>query len=598
MREASGAGAGSPGANGVAVPGRQSPSPRTLEEHAAMIERAKEKVRTLEADGQQERLSAELDALRARSPLQSRGSSSPLRSPRVSLPEARDFYLPKFVRDIPVLVPVGSNEWRVDNDILRSTAPGIGFRKSKDYEDKVDGFSIEWGETVRGIDAGDDWVRCHVALPPQVTGKEPMTPTTNDPPESNRAMQRLKLLLQVDELQGKVKALEAEAAEAERARKAQDEELRKARAEAAEWKAKAEAKMKENDLLRAAAKGLQAESVGNGCSHSGSVVPASEVDQAKLEKLAAEVLRLRSLVLEYESVRAPQNGQEEKATDAGRNAPTPLSTTPEVMLLQRTSSPSPSRVRLDPQGKVVVVQGTSPLPLVAQMAGTSSPVTSPVTSPIRLRPGACSPEVMFLQGSGSVRNPTPRTTYTVQTTPLRTRYGTPTGTSVAAAEMKRAEAPRLQMTPVRFRSDSSVMSNAAAEGEPCTSRWPVVGDRVRYSRGTVYTQLDGWELPPGAFATVTQVDKDGDFKLRNPKGVESPEWTYRKAWVYEARGLVPSASQKILLQPTRMVAPAVYCRPGTSSGGTTPSARTPGSATPVGVISEGHMHERIKTPTE
>jgi voltage-gated sodium channel len=68
--------------------------------------------------------------------------------------------------------------------------------------------------------------------------------------------------------------------------------------------------------------------------------------------------------------------------------------------------------------------------------------------------------------------------------------------------------------------------------EPCTSRWPAVGDMVKYARNERYKQKNGWVLERGAVAVVTRVDKEGDFKLQNPDGIESTAWNYRKFFVY------------------------------------------------------------------
>merc|ERR1712151_1204353 len=82
----------------------------------------------------------------------------------------------------------------------------------------------------------------------------------------------------------------------------------------------------------------------------------------------------------------------------------------------------------------------------------------------------------------------------------------------------------------RWLGHTNALSEARAQAEPCTSRWPVPGDHVRNHNGEV-TKVADWELPAGAIGIVTQVDRDGDFKLLNPKGEES-DFQYRSVFVY------------------------------------------------------------------
>jgi hypothetical protein len=78
---------------------------------------------------------------------------------------------------------------------------------------------------------------------------------------------------------------------------------------------------------------------------------------------------------------------------------------------------------------------------------------------------------------------------------------------------------------------SSMLQSDDSRPEPCTARWPAVGDRVYRADGQQYVASYGWMLMPGAIATVIDVDQDGDFKLRNPDGDES-KWIYRKNFMY------------------------------------------------------------------
>jgi glutaredoxin 3 len=64
---------------------------------------------------------------------------------------------------------------------------------------------------------------------------------------------------------------------------------------------------------------------------------------------------------------------------------------------------------------------------------------------------------------------------------------------------------------------SSVVDSVPSQAQPCTSRLPVVGDKVQLI--ALESKIAGkWVLQPGEVATVTSVEPDGDFYLRNPAG--------------------------------------------------------------------------------
>merc|ERR1719329_505646 len=48
----------------------------------------------------------------------------------------------------------------------------------------------------------------------------------------------------------------------------------------------------------------------------------------------------------------------------------------------------------------------------------------------------------------------------------------------------------------------------------------------------VHGNEDGWTLGPGEVAVVVDVDAEGDFRLRNPQGVESV-FVFRRVYCYE-----------------------------------------------------------------
>jgi hypothetical protein len=69
--------------------------------------------------------------------------------------------------------------------------------------------------------------------------------------------------------------------------------------------------------------------------------------------------------------------------------------------------------------------------------------------------------------------------------------------------------------------------------QPCTTRTPVVGDTVHTSDGKGGCDDDGWRLAAGEVAIVEEVDKDGDFRLRNPSGQVSRVFQQRKIFSYD-----------------------------------------------------------------
>eukprot|EP00927_Polykrikos_kofoidii_P034338 TRINITY_DN2914_c0_g1_i2.p1 TRINITY_DN2914_c0_g1~~TRINITY_DN2914_c0_g1_i2.p1 ORF type:complete len:835 (-),score=112.63 TRINITY_DN2914_c0_g1_i2:278-2782(-) len=72
---------------------------------------------------------------------------------------------------------------------------------------------------------------------------------------------------------------------------------------------------------------------------------------------------------------------------------------------------------------------------------------------------------------------------------------------------------------------------------PCEGRMPKIGEIV-YSKGgrMIAQSLKGergaWRLADGDPATVVEVDKDGDFRLKNPSGEESL-WQFRANYVFK-----------------------------------------------------------------
>jgi glucose-6-phosphate 1-dehydrogenase len=76
------------------------------------------------------------------------------------------YYLPKFIRGIPVLVQEAPGIWRADNSKLGSHNGGLCFRKTPDMSDRAqEDFLLKYGTTTKGIDVGNDWVKCPAQAP-------------------------------------------------------------------------------------------------------------------------------------------------------------------------------------------------------------------------------------------------------------------------------------------------------------------------------------------------------------------------------------------------------------------------------------------------
>lgn len=84
-------------------------------------------------------------------------------------------FLPKQIRGAPVLIHEGGDMWRVDAGWLKRGAEALGYRYSKDLNDRVPGPGVLFGDTVQGLDDGD-WVKVELQsgsvkfLPKRVNG--------------------------------------------------------------------------------------------------------------------------------------------------------------------------------------------------------------------------------------------------------------------------------------------------------------------------------------------------------------------------------------------------------------------------------------------
>merc|ERR1712093_462673 len=72
--------------------------------------------------------------------------------------ETQERFLPITVQGHKVLVHVDGNTWRLDNSELQSKSKELGYRRSKQLDDKL-GVGAMYGSTVEGTDTGDGWLK-------------------------------------------------------------------------------------------------------------------------------------------------------------------------------------------------------------------------------------------------------------------------------------------------------------------------------------------------------------------------------------------------------------------------------------------------------
>jgi len=75
-------------------------------------------------------------------------------------------FLPIEISGIRVLQQEEHNCWRATNKKLKTKSTGIGFRKSKNMADKLEGQQLNYGDVVNGIEAGEGWLQCEMLPSP------------------------------------------------------------------------------------------------------------------------------------------------------------------------------------------------------------------------------------------------------------------------------------------------------------------------------------------------------------------------------------------------------------------------------------------------
>jgi len=97
-------------------------------------------------------------------------------------------------------MPENVRAFRVDNSRLRSRSPGLGYRLSKNDDDKISGEGEDWEAIITGVDEGDGWlrVRSDRFLPFEQKGATVLIPVNADGEEADwkdgayrRQMQRV-----------------------------------------------------------------------------------------------------------------------------------------------------------------------------------------------------------------------------------------------------------------------------------------------------------------------------------------------------------------------------------------------------------------------
>merc|ERR1711865_1133028 len=80
----------------------------------------------------------------------------------------RSIYLPVELNGVRVLLKEADNKWQAttQNFQVKPNTVGLGHRNSKNIDDRLDGLKaiVKWGDSIRGVDAGNGWVRCEVDL--------------------------------------------------------------------------------------------------------------------------------------------------------------------------------------------------------------------------------------------------------------------------------------------------------------------------------------------------------------------------------------------------------------------------------------------------
>ena len=81
--------------------------------------------------------------------------------------QTETLYLPTTVRGVEILVDKGEGMWLVDNSVLQSQAVSVGYRQSKQLDDRAVSSLMArsgavFGTLIKGIDDGDGWFQTQV----------------------------------------------------------------------------------------------------------------------------------------------------------------------------------------------------------------------------------------------------------------------------------------------------------------------------------------------------------------------------------------------------------------------------------------------------
>jgi hypothetical protein len=79
---------------------------------------------------------------------------------KVNVKDLMPAFLPETLNGKLVLIQEKGNHYRVDNTQLQSKGPGVGYRLSKDVNDRLpEARGVAWGTVIEGTSEGDGWIR-------------------------------------------------------------------------------------------------------------------------------------------------------------------------------------------------------------------------------------------------------------------------------------------------------------------------------------------------------------------------------------------------------------------------------------------------------
>jgi len=82
--------------------------------------------------------------------------------------------------------------YMADNSLLKAESDGIGYRFSKQLEDRDPSSTLLWGTTVKGVDQGDGWLKVHDRYLPMILNTSPvLIPHADSKPEEKKEVRNV-----------------------------------------------------------------------------------------------------------------------------------------------------------------------------------------------------------------------------------------------------------------------------------------------------------------------------------------------------------------------------------------------------------------------